>query len=144
MASRSIRSQWTNAIIFAATAGLWFVLNRTNGGGGSIVVPVVLLIIAVISSPIFKRTSVSHDAALAAGDDVVIYHRPGCTYCIRMKAALGPLGKQATWVDIWEDDDAAEFVRSVNGGNETVPTVMINGRPNTNPSPGTVRAALTA
>jgi hypothetical protein len=35
--------------------------------------------------------------------------------------------------NIWEDADAAEFVRAVNNGNETVPTVVIGTDVYTNP-----------
>jgi len=50
---------------------------------------------------------------------------------------------RARWVDIWSDPDGAEYVRSVNdAGNEVVPTVVIDGVPYTNPSPGLVRNAL--
>lgn len=73
---------------------------------------------------------------------VVIYWRPGCQYCMRLKSSLGDLRERAQWVNIWQDEDAAAFVRSVNDGNETVPTVVIDGQPHTNPDPGTVRARL--
>lgn len=75
---------------------------------------------------------------------VVIYWRPGCQYCARLKASLGDLREKALWVNIWQDDEAAAFVRSVNDGNETVPTVVIDGEPHTNPEPGAVRARLEA
>lgn len=73
---------------------------------------------------------------------VVIYWRPGCQYCMRLKATLGDLRDQALWVNIWQDDDAAAFVRSVNDGNETVPTVVIDGEAHTNPDPELVRERL--
>lgn len=76
--------------------------------------------------------------------EVVIYWRPGCGYCLRLKSSLGDLREKALWVNIWQDDEAAAFVRSVNDGNETVPTVVIDGQPHTNPDPGTVRERLEA
>lgn len=75
---------------------------------------------------------------------VVVYWRPGCGYCMRLKASLGDLGEKALWVNIWQDDDAAAFVRSVNDGNETVPTVVIDGTAHTNPSASVVRERLEA
>lgn len=131
-----------NAFAFGAIAALWFVLNRD--GGGSIFIPIVLLLVAVASSPLLKRESISHQAARDSGNKVVVYHRPGCTFCIRMKTVLGPEGHRATWVDIWDDEEAAAFVRSVNDGDETVPTVVIDGQAHTNPSPALVREALAA
>ena len=47
-------------------------------------------------------------------------------------------------VNIWEDPEAAAFVRSVADGNETVPTVVIDGHPIVNPAPRLVVAALRA
>ena len=75
---------------------------------------------------------------------VRIYWRPGCPYCLVLRARVRKYSPRATWVNIWEDPDGAAYVRSVNGGNETVPTVVIDGVPHTNPSPGVVRAALAA
>nr|WP_130012058.1 glutaredoxin domain-containing protein [Serinicoccus sediminis] len=74
--------------------------------------------------------------------DVVIYWRPGCGFCAMLKTRLGGLKDRATWVNIWEDEDAAAFVRSVNDGNETVPTVVMDGIPVTNPNPGRVKERL--
>jgi mycoredoxin len=91
-----------------------------------------------------KPTSVSAADGAAAADagGVVIYHRAGCPFCLRLRLALGRRASDATWVDIWADPDAAAYVRSVNDGNETVPTVVIDGEAHTNPSPRLVRAAL--
>jgi mycoredoxin len=47
-------------------------------------------------------------------------------------------------VNIWADPDAAAFVRSVADGNETVPTVVVDGRPMVNPTPRHAVAALRA
>ncbi len=50
---------------------------------------------------------------------------------------------RATWVDIWSDPEAAAYVRTTNeGGNEVVPTVVIDGVAHTNPQPRLVKAAL--
>ncbi|OLT19043.1 hypothetical protein BJF80_13450 [Serinicoccus sp. CUA-874] len=76
--------------------------------------------------------------------DVVVYWRPGCGFCAMLKARLGSLRERATWVNIWDDEDAAAFVRSVNDGNETVPTVVIDGIPHTNPDPRLVKERLQA
>lgn len=73
---------------------------------------------------------------------VVIYWRPGCIFCQRLKGGLGSEADKATWINIWQDADAAEFVRSVNDGNEVVPTVVIDGEPHTNPDAHLVRDAL--
>lgn len=67
--------------------------------------------------------------------DVVIYWRPGCGFCAVLRARLGALGDRASWVNIWQDEEAAAYVRSVNDGDETVPTVVMDGEPLTNPDP---------
>ncbi len=143
MGSRSFRSQWFSAACYGGLAVFTYFVNGGSVMAG-LVVPLIFLVMAVASSPLLKRKSVSHETAVQSGHGVVVYHRPGCTFCIRMKAMLGSAGKQATWVDIWDDDEAAEYVRSVNDGNETVPTVVIDGQPMTNPAPSIVRDALTA
>lgn len=86
--------------------------------------------------------SAAEGAAAAADGRVVVYHRKGCPFCTRMRLFLGRRGSRAVWVDIWADPDAAAFVRSVNDGNETVPTVVIDEVAHTNPSPSVVRRAL--
>lgn len=73
---------------------------------------------------------------------VVIYWRPGCGYCARLRSSLGPDGAKATWINIWDDQDGAAAVREANDGNETVPTVVLDGIPVTNPDPELVRARL--
>ncbi|SED51977.1 glutaredoxin domain-containing protein [Ruania alba] len=85
--------------------------------------------------------------ALDEGDPrrrVIIYWRPGCMYCSRLRRRLGSARRSATWVNIWADDEAAAFVRSVNQGNETVPTVVLEGEAHTNPPPELVRDSLAA
>ncbi|MCW2758939.1 MAG: NrdH-redoxin [Nocardioidaceae bacterium] len=91
-----------------------------------------------------SRTVPHAEAQQAAQDGVAIYWRPGCTFCLALKTRIGRYAGRASWVNIWEDADAAAYVRSVNDGNETVPTVVINGVAHTNPSPGVVRKALAA
>ncbi|UFU05908.1 glutaredoxin domain-containing protein [Ruania halotolerans] len=96
-----------------------------------------------------RGAGTSHTEAMTLADDdprgrVIIYWRPGCMYSSGLRRALGRTGRSATWVNIWTDDEAAAFVRSVNGGNETVPTVVIEGEAHTNPPAGLVRDRLLA
>ncbi|MEU0807236.1 glutaredoxin domain-containing protein [Streptomyces sp. NPDC005970] len=67
-------------------------------------------------------------------DGVVMYWRPGCMYCMKLRLRLRFTRLRYTKVNIWRDPDAAAFVRSVAGGNETVPTVTVAGRAMVNPS----------
>ncbi|AYF72789.1 NrdH-redoxin [Nocardia yunnanensis] len=57
--------------------------------------------------------------------ELVVYRRPGCPYCSRLRRVLNRHGIVHREVNIWEDPDAAAFVRSVADGNETVPTVVL-------------------
>jgi mycoredoxin len=74
---------------------------------------------------------------------IVMYSTPWCGYCRRLKAQLEREGIEFTLVDIGQDDAAAEFVMSVNGGNQTVPTVRFpDGTTLTNPTIMAVKARL--
>ena len=84
-----------------------------------------------------------HAAAPARAEEgAAIYWRPGCPYCAVLSAAVRRHRDQAAWVYIHRDPDAAAYVRSVNQGDETVPTVLIDGVAHTNPPPALVREAL--
>lgn len=72
-----------------------------------------------------------------------MYTTTWCGYCSRLKIALKSEGIAYTEVDIEQDPAAAEFVMSVNGGNQTVPTVKFpDGSALTNPSIKQVKAKL--
>lgn len=65
---------------------------------------------------------------------VTVYARPGCPYCMMLRRGLKKTGLAYQEVDIWQNPDAAAFVRSVADGNETVPTVNVAGHAMVNPS----------
>ncbi len=62
-----------------------------------------------------------------------VYWRPGCPFCFGLRQALVRARMPVTWHNIWADPQHAAFVRSVAGGNETVPTVVLDGTPHVNP-----------
>lgn len=98
-------------------------------------------------SPWQGGRSARHEDVVArpeAGRGVVIYWRPGCVFCARLRGRLGRAGRKATWVNIWQDEAGAAYVRSVNDGDETVPTVVLDGEPHTNPEPQRVLDRLLA
>ncbi|MFC8274014.1 mycoredoxin [Streptomyces sp. NPDC057271] len=72
--------------------------------------------------------------SLPAPTALMVYWRPGCPYCAVLRRRLRRAGLAYEAVDIWQDEKAAAFVRSVNSGNETVPTVAVAGHTLTNPS----------
>ena len=55
---------------------------------------------------------------------LTMYTTQWCGFCRRLKAQLGRAGVEVNEVDIEHDAAAAEFVMSVNGGNQTVPTLL--------------------
>jgi len=74
---------------------------------------------------------------------VTMYTTSWCGFCKRLKAQLGRVGVEVTEVDIERDEAAAEFVMSVNGGNQTVPTLLFgDGSTMVNPSAAQVQARL--
>ena len=76
---------------------------------------------------------------------LIMYTTPWCGFCRNLKKQLARDGIEMTEVDIEQDLAAAEFVMSVNGGNQTVPTVVLpDGTTLVNPSATQVRERLAA
>jgi mycoredoxin len=72
-----------------------------------------------------------------------MYSTPWCGFCRRLKTQLAREGIEITEINIERDPAAADFVMSVNGGNQTVPTVVFpDGTALTNPSAAQVRERL--
>jgi len=76
---------------------------------------------------------------------LIMYTTPWCGFCRNLKKQLARDGIEMTEVDIEQDPAAAEFVMSVNGGNQTVPTIVLpDGTTLVNPSAAQVRERLAA
>jgi mycoredoxin len=74
---------------------------------------------------------------------LTMYTTQWCGFCKRLKAQLGRAGVEVTEIDIERDEAAAQFVMSVNGGNQTVPTLLFpDGVAMVNPSAMQVQAKL--
>lgn len=71
-----------------------------------------------------------------------VYWRPGCPFCMMLDRSLENIDIPIEKHNIWEDPDAAAFVRSVANGNETVPTVRVGDEFMVNPSAKDVAAAV--
>lgn len=111
----------------------------------SILLALCVVLIAWWMSPFAYGRSRRHLDVLALPAEqrrVVVYWRPGCIFCQRLRGGLGKDAKKVVWINIWQDPEAAAFVRSVNDGNETVPTVVIDGETHVNPDPRFVRDRL--
>jgi mycoredoxin len=136
--------RWTQSIVLIA-AGV--VAGAVLIGRGSLVPGLVLGAVLVLSGvfvspPAFPRsvTDAEARAAQTADGRPIIYWRPGCPFCLRMRTVLAREAGRYHWVDIWSDPEAAASVRAVAGGNETVPTVVTPGESYVNPSPQLVRS----
>ena len=78
-------------------------------------------------------------------DLLTIYSTEWCGYCHRLMRQLDREGVGYEVVDIEHEPDAADYVMSVNGGNQTVPTVVFaDGSALTNPSLAQVKGKLSA
>ena len=72
-----------------------------------------------------------------------MYTTRWCGFCRRLKNQLAREGIKMREVDIEVDPAACEYVMSVNGGNQTVPTVVFpDGSAMTNPSAAQVKDRL--
>jgi len=80
---------------------------------------------------------------LPSAGTITMYTTTWCGYCRVLKKGLDREGITFTEVNIEEAPEAAEYVQSVNGGNQTVPTVVFpDGSAATNPSVADVKARL--
>ena len=65
---------------------------------------------------------------------MTMYSTTWCGYCRRLKLQMDQAGIEYREIDIERDPEAAAFVEGVNGGNQTVPTVVFaDGTAVTNP-----------
>ncbi|MGQ5639409.1 MULTISPECIES: glutaredoxin domain-containing protein [unclassified Streptomyces] len=120
-------------------------LTVSGSPGAAAAVLLVFVLLAGVNSPlVFPRSTGVLEAQRRSAVDgrPVVFWRPGCTYCIRLRIRLGRSAGRMHWVDIWRDPAGAAAVRTANDGNETVPTVILAGRPHTNPDPAWLREQL--
>lgn len=79
---------------------------------------------------------------------VTMYSTTWCGYCRRLKGQMDREGIAYTEINIEQDPESAAFVEKANGGNQTVPTVLVvpadGGEDHvmTNPSLAQVKQAL--
>jgi mycoredoxin len=74
---------------------------------------------------------------------LIMYTTSWCGFCRNLKRQLNSAGIEISEVDIEHDQAAADYVMSVNGGNQTVPTIVFpDGTTLVNPSAAQVRARL--
>ena len=74
---------------------------------------------------------------------LIMYTTSWCGFCRNLKRQLNKAGIEISEVDIEHDQAAADYVMSVNGGNQTVPTILFpDGTALVNPSAAQVCTRL--
>ena len=80
---------------------------------------------------------------IPAEGTITMFSTSWCGYCNRLKTQLDKQGIGYTEVNIEDVPGTAELVASLNGGNQTVPTVLFpDGTSATNPSAHEVSTRL--
>ena len=80
---------------------------------------------------------------LPSAGTVTMFSTTWCGYCRRLKSQLDREGIEYTEINIETTPGTAELVETINGGNQTVPTVLYpDGSSATNPSLADVKKAL--
>ena len=75
------------------------------------------------------------ESSAASETRIDLYWRPGCGFCASLQRGLDRLGIERVEHNIWDDPADAAIVRQYANGNETVPTVVVDGVGLVNPSP---------
>lgn len=76
---------------------------------------------------------------------ITMFSTTWCGYCRRLKSQLEAQGIGYDEINIEEVEGTAQLVESLNGGNQTVPTVLFpDGSSATNPSLAEVKNRLAA
>ncbi|MEA9987075.1 MULTISPECIES: mycoredoxin [Subtercola] len=80
---------------------------------------------------------------LPAAETITMFSTSWCGYCNRLKKQLDKDGIGYTEINIEDVAGTAELVEALNGGNQTVPTVLFpDGSSATNPSVFEVKSRL--
>lgn len=138
-----LRSWWF-AIVMLALGGLVAVTQDVRGL--AVTEFLIFLVLAALFSPlVFPRSLPTRQAQQRSARDgrPIVYWRPGCRYCLRLRFRLGARAGRAYWVNIWQDPAGATAVRAVTGGDETVPTVVAGDEAVVNPEPAWLLRQLT-
>ena len=68
-------------------------------------------------------------------ETIIVYGTPVCPMVTPVRSALKRASAEYDYIDIWQDDEARARVRSINNGNESVPTIIFpDGSTLTEPS----------
>lgn len=86
---------------------------------------------------------VHSEQAVDAGQALTVYATRWCPDCMGARAVLDACGVSYRWIDINQDEEAADRVVEINGGFRSVPTILFpDGRVLVEPSRRELQAAL--
>jgi mycoredoxin len=57
-------------------------------------------------------------------EQIKVYGTKWCPDCLRAKQVFSRLKVPFEWIDIQNDEQACAYVQKVNGGNQSVPTIV--------------------
>ena len=99
----------------------------------------------VVPVVVERSRSVSSSPQDSTVSIVTMYSTVWCGYCRRLKDQMDREGIAYQVIDIEDDPKAADLVMAVNGGNQTVPTLVFpDGSALTNPSLAQIKQQLAA
>jgi thioredoxin reductase (NADPH) len=75
-------------------------------------------------------------------NEITLYGADWCPDCLRAKAYLKENNIDYNFVDVDLDEEATRRVESINKGKRIIPTIIINGKPHTNPNNDQLAATL--
>lgn len=76
---------------------------------------------------------------------ITMYSGSGCGDCVRSKRLLDSLGVKYSLIDIGADRSAADKVREINGGYQSIPVIVfLDGSHLTEPSDKSLKEKLEA
>lgn len=123
--------RWRPALINAGSAAVLAVVGWLVEGRLS--VPVMLGAAFALGwawwvSPLRRaQPHVPHARAVADASprDLIVYWRPGCSHCMRLRRALNAdVHARVTWVNVMADPDAARYIRQFHDGDMITPTAV--------------------
>ena len=142
---RMVLRRWHLTLFSAMCGALLTVPRLAIDSPSAVAMGAPFIVLALLLSPLAFPPSLSALQAQqrsARDGRPIVYWRPGCRYCLRLRIQLGRFGNRVHWVDIWADPEAAATVRAVTDGNESVPTVVISEQSFVNPDPRWLRNQL--
>lgn len=116
---------------------------------GRLSVPVTLAVVFALGwawwvSPLRRaEPHVPHARAMADASprDLIVYWRPGCTYCMRLRQALeDDVRGKVTWINVMADADAAHYIRQFHDGDMVTPTAVTGAGRQVSATPESVTA----